>query len=517
MAELLVFLPLAWSALSFAVASNRWRPWLLPLCGATHLALTFRALDEPHLTGFDNWLNLDPLGKVFLGLISVLFALCACYAPGYLAQRRQRNNRVLCSCLMLSLGMMTLIILSHHLGLMWVAMEATTLVSAPGLYFNHNARSLEATWKYLLICSVGIAMALLGSLFLAYSALNAGLESTLLFDDLVRLGPSLSRPWLHAAFVFLFVGYGTKMGLAPMHTWKPDAYGEAPGMIGALLAGGLTNCAFLAILRFVQIADAAHDAEFARRIMVFIGLFSMALAAVFMARQRDFKRMLAYSSVEHMGILVLGVGIGGAATFAALLHAVNNALTKGVLFLSAGNIHRAYDTKMTADVRGVLHRLPLSGWLFTLGFLAITGAPPFGPFISEFYLLSATFEQGRFVAGGLFAFFLLVIFIGFGATVTSMVFGTPSRAAEKTAYRDTFATCWPIVAFLLLVLSLGVYMPPRLGTILHEGADSLTRVSPATAWNEPVPAADTVKTYDPSETELASDKTGRRANVEDSP
>src|SRR4030095_8727256 len=141
-------------------------PWLLPLGGLSHLALTLRALNEPQLTGFGGWLNLDPLGKVFLGLISVLFALCACYAPGYLAHRPQRNNRVLCAGLMLSLAMMTLIILSHHLGLMWVAMEATTLISAPGLYFNHNPRSLEATWKFLLLCSVGIALALLGSFFL---------------------------------------------------------------------------------------------------------------------------------------------------------------------------------------------------------------------------------------------------------------------------------------------------------------------------------------------------------------
>ena len=194
MAELLVCLPIAWAAVAFVVPSNRWRTWLLPPCGLTHLALTVTALDEPHLTGFGGWLNLDPLGKVFLGLISVVFTMCACYAPGYLAHRKERDNRVLCSCLMLSLAMMTLIILSHHLGLMWVAMEATTLITAPGLYFNHNPRSLEATWKYLLICSVGIALALLGSLFLAYSALHVGLESTLLFDDLIRNAPHLSRP-----------------------------------------------------------------------------------------------------------------------------------------------------------------------------------------------------------------------------------------------------------------------------------------------------------------------------------
>src|SRR5262249_22618955 len=214
--------------------------------------------DEP-VTALDDWLLLDPLGRVFLTFQSVLFFLCSLYAPGYLALRSDRSNRVFCANLLLSLAMMTLVSLSHHLGLLWVAMEATTLVSATSIYFNHNARSLEATWKYLLLCSVGIALALLGSLFLAYASVKAGLKSTLLFDDLVRGGPDLSAPWVHAAFVLLFIGYGTKMGLAPMHTWKPDAYGEAPGLVGVLLAGGVTSCAFLAILRLYQICRASPE------------------------------------------------------------------------------------------------------------------------------------------------------------------------------------------------------------------------------------------------------------------
>ncbi len=322
------------------------------------------------------WLLLDPLGKLILGFLSVLFFLCSLYAPGYLALRADRPNRVFCANFFVVQAMMTLVALSHHLGLMWVAMEATTLVTAPLLYFNHNARSLEATWKYLLIGSVGIALALLGSFFLAYASLKSGLESTLLFDQLVKDAPLLSPPWLHAAFVLLFIGYGTKMGLAPMHTWKPDAYGEAPGIVGTVLAGGVTSCAFLAILRVYQICRAGADSEFAGELMVFMGLLSMAIAAVFMVRQRDFKRMLAYSSVEHMGILVLGIGIGGLAVYGALLHLINNGLTKGVLFLSAGNIHRAYGSKLTDNVRGAIVRVPLSASLFLAGFLAVTGSPP---------------------------------------------------------------------------------------------------------------------------------------------
>ena len=371
MSYLLILVPLVMALLTFSLPWDRWRPWLIPLGAIGHLGLVIIAIaqprDAPPITGLGGWLLLDALGKLVLGLLSVLFFLCSLYAPGYLALRSERPNRVFCANLLMVQAMMTLVTLSHHLGLMWVAMEATTLASAPLLYFNHNARSLEATWKYLLIGSVGISLALLGSFFLAYSALKAGLESTLLFDQLIREAPQLSRPWLHAAFVLLFVGYGTKMGLAPMHTWKPDAYGEAPGIVGTLLAGGVTSCAFLSILRVYQICRVGPEGDFARRIMVIMGLFSMAIAAVFMVRQRDFKRMLAYSSVEHMGILVLGIGLGGLAVYGALLHLLTNGLTKGVMFLSAGNIHRAYGSKRT-DVRGAFERLPLSGGLFLVGF-----------------------------------------------------------------------------------------------------------------------------------------------------
>jgi hydrogenase-4 component F len=320
----------------------------------------------------------------------------------------------------------------------------------------------------LLVGSVGIALALFGSFFLAYSSLHAGLESTLLFDDLVREASQLSRPWLHAAFVLLLVGYGTKMGLAPMHTWKPDAYGEAPGMVGALLAGGVTSCAFLAVLRFFQICHAAGEAEFAREFLIFMGIFSMAVAAVFMVRQRDFKRMLAYSSVEHMGILVLGVGVGGLATFGALLHLVNNGLTKGVMFLSAGNIHRAYASKSTEDVAGAIRRLPLSGSLFLAGFLAITGSPPGGPFLSEFTILNGAVGNGQFVVAGLYLLLLATVFIGMGATVLKVVQGTPSQQASATDIRDSLRTGAPILAFAGLVVMLGLYIPPPLQTLLRD-------------------------------------------------
>ena len=492
MIYLLMLFPLAMAAIAYAVPSNGWRPWLLPVGGAGHLALVVVMLSPPILpfsptpfllfssssSELDGWLALGPLGKLFLGYLSVLFFLCTLYAPGYLRLRSDRDNRLLCAILFASLSTMTLVTMAHHLGLMWVALEMTTLVSAPALYFNRNARSLEATWKYLLIGSVGIALALLGSFFLAYSSLPLHLKSPLLFDQLIANAHLLEPRWLHAAFVLLFIGYGTKMGLAPMHTWKPDAYGEAPGIVGTLLAGGITSGAFLAILRVYQICQAGPDPSFAREVMIFMGLLSMAVAAVFLVRQRNFKRMLAYSSVEHMGILVLGIGIGGAAIYGALLHMINNGLTKGVLFLSAGNIHRAYGSAATADVRGAIARVPYSGALFLAGFFAITGSPPFGPFVSEFTIVKAAVGSEQYVTAGLFLFFLAIVFIGMGSTVLLMVLGKPTEATKPTTYRDTFATVAPILLFMALVLLLGLYIPSPVETLLTDAAKYLEGKTP---------------------------------------
>ncbi|MEO8498363.1 MAG: proton-conducting transporter membrane subunit [Planctomycetota bacterium] len=458
----LILMPLAFSALAFAVPSNRLRPWLLPLAATIHLGVVAWQLQLGDQWLFGRWLAIDPLSRLFIAVISIVFFLCSLYAPAYLHARTERSNRVICACMLLSLGMMSLVTLSHHLGLMWVAMETTTLITAPSIYFNHNQRSLEATWKYLLIGSVGIALALLGSFFLAYSMIEAGSESTLLFDELVEHSHKLSLPWLHASFVLLVVGYGTKMGLAPMHTWKPDAYGEAPGMIGALLAGGMTTCAFLCVLRIFHIAHIAHDDAFAQRILIFFGLLSMATAAVFMARQKDIKRCLAYSSVEHMGMLAFGIGIGGPAVGGALLHVLHNSICKVGLFLVAGNIHRAYGSKSTDEVRGVLRRLPVTGTLLLVGFFAVTGSPLFGPFVSEYQMVNGAFVTGHFWQGLAFLALLLLVFLGMGNTLINCSLGPAPENSNQTQFRDNFAMVAPIAVCMLLTFVLGVYNPPLL-------------------------------------------------------
>jgi hydrogenase-4 component F len=477
MALVFVFFPILMAALALAIPSNRARPWILPIAATTHTGMTVFILARPDLQRFSPWLVLDPLGRIILLVVSALFLFCSVYAAGYLKYRQERSNRLFCACLLAFLGLMGLVAWSHHLGLLWVAIEATTLVTAPLIYFNRTARSIEATWKYLLVGSVGIALALLGTFFLAYSSMGEGRQPSLLLEELLSGAPALSKGWLRAAFILLLVGYGTKMGLAPMHTWKPDAYGESPGLIGAIFAGGVTSCAFLAFLRVYQICAASGEGVFASRLLLFMGLFSMAVAGLFMAGQRDFKRMLAYSSVEHMGILMLGLGIGEPALYGTILHVATSAATKGLLFLSAGNIHRAYASKSTDQVGGAIRRLPISGSLFLAGFLAITGSPPFGPFISEFAILNGAFAAGRFLVAGLFLAFLLVVFIGMGRTVLKVTLGRSPAAvpspAEDSGYRDGFLTAAPIVALMALVLLLGLYIPAPLGGLISDAAKYL--------------------------------------------
>ncbi len=473
----LILLPLTGAAVTWLIPYDRLRPKILALFALAHLGITIQLLTFTPPPSPGGWFHLDGLGKIVLLTISILFLFCAIYSTGYLFYRRERSNRVLCVVLLACLSAASLVTITHHLGLMWVALETTTITMAPLIYFNRNARSIEATWKYLLICSVGVALALIGLYFLAYATIVARVEPSLLLDDLIRDAGHLSSGWVHAAFVFLLVGFGTKMGLAPLHTWKPDAYGEAPGLVGAMLAGGLVNLAFLALLRVYQLCLATKEIAFFQNALVVMGLVSMVFAAIFMARQADFKRMLAYSSVEHVGIMAVALGLGNKAIFGALFHVMANGLTKGVLFLSSGNIHRSYNSKSTNQVRGALRRLPWSGGLFLAGFIAITGSPPFAPFISEFTIVSSAFIQGRMLVGALFLISLSIIFIGMALTVLPMVMGEVPAESEITSYRDNLQTVGPPLALLLLVFLLGVWIPAPLMDLLREGT-ALLEVHP---------------------------------------
>jgi hydrogenase-4 component F len=422
-----------------------------------------------------------------LTITSALFLPCAVYAIGYLRRegrgaRRDFDEGLLfdnapeatfTACLLLFLSAMTLVNVSQRFGLLWVAVEATTLVSAPLIYFHRHHRSLEATWKYLLICSVGIAIALLGNFFLAVAASPGGGTSIpLVVQDLAGGGAGLDRTWLRAAMILFLVGYGTKMGLAPLHTWLPDAHSEAPSVVSALLSGALLNCAFVGILRAQQVCVAAGLGGFGRELLIGFGLVSLAVAAVFIPGQGDYKRLLAYSSVEHVGILAVGVGLGGAGTFGALLHAVGHSLAKAMLFLVAGNILAAYRSKSTASVRGVLRVLPVSGTLWLVGLFAITGSPPFGPFLSELTIVKAALDAGRPAIAIAVLVLLAVIFVGMAGVVLDTAQGDPG-AEGPTPRREPLWAVAPPAAFAAAVLVLGLWVPAPLRAVLERAAAAL--------------------------------------------
>jgi hydrogenase-4 component F len=481
---LLLLIPALAGSLAFCIRADKVRRALLVATAVAHTGLTITAWLWKPAPALGGWLMLDGLGLLFLSITSALFLPVSVYAVNYL--RREHHGGIqdieegflfdnapeatFTACLLFFLTAMTLVTLSQHVGLLWVAVEATTLASAPLIYFHRHHRSLEATWKYLLICSVGIALALLGNFFLAVAALKSGGEPIpMVFGDLISRAAQLHAPWLKAAFLLILIGYGTKMGLAPLHTWLPDAHSESPSVISALLSGALLNCAFLGIIRTQQVCAAAGLGDFSRELLVGFGLISMGVAAVFIVGQSDYKRMLAYSSVEHVGILALGIGLGGAGVFGALLHAINHSLTKATLFLVAGNILGAYRTKSTAEVRGVLRVLPVSGVLWVAGLFAIAGSPPFGPFLSEFTILKASLDQGRTAVAIVFLALLAIIFIGMATVMLRMAQGESAREPQ----RESLISILPPALLGAGVLLFGLYIPPVINDLLHQTARAL--------------------------------------------
>jgi hydrogenase-4 component F len=278
----------------------------------------------------------------------------------------------------------------------------------------------------------------------------------------------MARPWLKAAFVLALVGYGTKMGLAPLHTWLPDTHSQAPSPVSALLSGALLNCAFLAILRFFQVCLASGDFAFARTLLVILGFASMGVACAFMVGQGDYKRLFAYSSVENMGMMAVGVGLGGAASYGAMFHAVNHSLCKAGLFFLAGNVLRAFGTTSAREVRGVLQRLPVTGILMMALFLAIGGTPPFGPFWSEFLIFQSALNGPHAWLGVLFIVLLGVAFLGMAGVLLPMLQGA-AVGTVKPVREPRLSLVTPL-AMATGALAMGIYVPRVLADALRQAA-----------------------------------------------
>ena len=483
----LILIPAMAGILAFLPLAERVRRMMFLFTSAIHCGLVLTAWLRPVTACTANgWLAMDDAALLFLTISSTLFFAAALYGIGYLSTDTKapirdylegfdfanRSERVFIGCLLFFLATMSAVATAQHLGLLWVAVEATTLTSAPLIYYHRHHRSLSAAWKYLLICSVGISLALLGNFFLAVSTTaGQGEEITLLLPILRDHAQTLSPTWLKAAFILMLVGYGTKMGLAPMHTWLPDAHSEAPSLVSALLSGALLNCAFLAVLRVQSVLAAAGLGEFGRGVLLLFGLLSMLWAAMLLIAQSDYKRLLAYSSVEHMGVLAVGVGLGGVAANGAMLHAVNHSLAKASLFLVAGNILAAYRTKDMPSTRGLRHSMPFSALLWMAGILAIVGSPPFGLFTSEIMILKGALAAQRW---GVAAGYLAALGIAFGALLWAalhMVYGSaPDMPTAAGKNRETFLSVTAPALLTAVVLILGLWIPGPLGGLIRRVA-----------------------------------------------
>ncbi|MGE0829573.1 MAG: hydrogenase 4 subunit F [Hyphomonadaceae bacterium] len=356
---------------------------------------------------------------------------------------------------------MNLALVANNIGLMWVAIELATLTTVVMVGVYRTAEAIEAAWKYFILGSVGIALALFGTI-LVYMAARpvvgdgpGGMIWTVLIAHVAACDPAL----LNVAFVFLLLGYGTKVGLAPLHAWLPDAHAEGPTPISAVLSGLLLNVALYAVLRFKLLLAANPHAIAPGPLMALLGLVSLIFAAFMLYRRRDIKRFFAYSSIEHMGIIAFAFGMGGAlANFAGLLHMTMHSLTKSAIFFSVGHVAQVKGTQKLADIRGLTETHPVLGWTLIAGVVAIAGLPPSGVFMSEFLVVSSTFARAPLVAIPL-ALGLLVAFGALMWRLHDVAFGAPtgSRAPVKASYL-------PMVAHLALVFCAGVFLPPAMVT-----------------------------------------------------
>jgi hydrogenase-4 component F len=347
--------------------------------------------------------------------------------------------------------------IAQNLGYMWIALETTTLMSAPLVDYHRSRTSLEATWKYLLLCSVGIAFALFGTvlIFASQHAISDG--GTLHFSKLVAIASHLDPRLLRVGFVFCLLGYGTKAGIFPLHNWLPDAHSEAPAPVSAMLSGALLNCALVAIWRVAQIVSAASQFSLVSTLLVPVGAITVVAAGIMLIRQHDLKRMWAYSSVEHVGLMVVAIGIGAGPVF--VLHAFNHSIVKAALFLMSGDVLHVFGTKALSKLSGILRLAPLWGLVLIAGLFAIVGSPPFGTFLSEWLLLKGTFAAGQVGASVAILAGLTIAFLALSAHLSKIVFG---EKPKKIIHTPISRWAWGPAVLLFVSLIAGVALSPWL-------------------------------------------------------
>jgi hydrogenase-4 component F len=439
------------------------------------LSLVGTAVSARTVELFNMTFRVDALSAFILSIIVLITVAVAFYSVHYMGREFEqgetdlRGLRNYYGLLHLFIFTMTVAAAANNLAVFWIAIEGTTLVSALLVGFYRNRQSVEAAWKYVILCTVSIGFALLG-VFLTYYASSAhGGKGTLLWSEIVAHRDQLNPVTLKLAFIFILIGYGAKAGLAPVHNWLPDAHSQAPTPVSALLSGVLLKCAMLGILRFIVLTGPGLEGNYSGMMMLSFGLLSMGIAAAFILLQQNYKRLLAYSSIEHIGIVAAGIGIGGVlGVYGALLHMLNHAIVKTLLFFTTGEVRLRYKSTKIENVRGVFKSIPVSGTVMLLAAMAIAGVPPFNIFISEFTILKAAAAGANWIAFTLFLVFVTVIFGGILYHFGRMAFGDPGAETEK----HVPGVIGPAVIIVLglAALLLGLHIPRYLDSLLSEAA-----------------------------------------------
>jgi hydrogenase-4 component F len=429
----------------------------------------------PILAG-QGWLYLDALSAYHALVLALVFGASSVYAWGYFTVEMAHAGltagaaRRFGALWFGAAGAMALVLVSNNLGLMWVGIEATTLLTAFLICVHVSPLALEATWKYLVVCSVGVAFAFVGTLFVGVSAARLGLAGSemLLWTRLSESAGLLSAGSMKLAFLFLVVGYGTKAGVAPLHMWLPDAHSQAPAPVSALFSGFMLSTALYCILRYLPLVERATGHQgWARDLLAAFGLGSILLAAAFIPFQRDGKRFLAYSSVEHVGIIALGVGLGGVGILAALWHTLNHAIAKPLAFFSVGRLGQMYGTHDLRALSGAMRRAPVWGAGFFGSVLALIGVAPFALFMSEFQVLRAAADARAFTALVLFLLGLAIVFVG---ALKHAIAAWGDEVKAPTAAPGPLSDAVVVWAGLGLLLLLGLWMPGPLRAALDAAA-----------------------------------------------
>lgn len=423
-------------------------------------------------------LRADALSALLALCVAFVAALAALLGPGLGGDEGLDHDRVRRFRIFANLFAFTMLaaVTTNNVAIMWVAVEATTITSAVLIPLHVTKASVEASWKYILIGSVGIALAFVGTVLGYFDFVNVAGEtrsSLLNWTVLMAAAPGMHAPVIQLAFVFILIGYGTKAGLAPMHTWLPDAHSEAPAPLSAMMSGVLLAVALYATLRWKAVVNAAVGSGFADGLLIVLGVFSIAVAALSLVIQRHYKRLLAYSSIEHTGLVCLGLGLGPLGTFAAMLHLLNHSVAKSMMFFLSGRILDRYRTTEMSRVSGLLATMPVTGGLFAAGMIALIGLPPFGLFLSKFALIRAGFAVGRPWLMAVVLGLLVVAFVSLVSHLNRMLYGVaPAEVAVGESGRWALV---PLVLCAIVLVVLGLTLPGPLEALLGRVVEVATR------------------------------------------